>query len=200
MCTSVGHALGGLTAVWASEAAAGQSLAPGLEGSQKPRPAEPRAWWPLLCAALGALPDADLLFHTHRTASHSVTAVLLISIVAMGVTGKVTRRTSVVAGVVCGAAYGSHLLLDWLAMDRYWPFGIQALWPFSDAWFISSWDVFPQVKRQAFLDAATIRFNLGTIAFELSRLVPVAGACWLVRRWRLVRSPDRTSAGERAGR
>ena len=35
------------------------------------------------------------------------------------------------------AAYGSHLLLDWLGTDTAPPRGIMALWPFTDAYYIA---------------------------------------------------------------
>src|SRR5262245_8527125 len=77
------------------------------------------------CAALGVAADLDLLFPaTHRTITHSVTAVAIVSIVAIVVTGKVisTRRfapRSMQARIVaaCAIAYASHLLLDWLGAD-----------------------------------------------------------------------------------
>ena len=78
----------------------------------------------------------------HRTVTHSVGAVALTMIIAAAVTGWVTRRVKVKVGtrlkylgvaVICAAAYGSHLLLDWLGADRKAAYGIQALWPFSHA-------------------------------------------------------------------
>jgi membrane-bound metal-dependent hydrolase YbcI (DUF457 family) len=46
----------------------------------------------LSCVALAVLPDADLLYMPiHRTATHSIGATILVTILAIAVTGKVTR-------------------------------------------------------------------------------------------------------------
>jgi membrane-bound metal-dependent hydrolase YbcI (DUF457 family) len=105
---------------------------------------------------------------------------------------------------MCGAAYGSHLLLDWLAMDANPPFGLQILWPFSRAWFISGVDLFVQTERRHLFSLATIRTNLGAMAWEAAILVPVLVVLWLVREKALARfSAELTRrdhpAQERAG-
>src|SRR5207237_946162 len=111
-----------------------------------------------VCVALAAAPDLDLLVHgAHRTATHSLTATALVTMIAFAVTGKVTRRRT---ALVCGISYGSHLFLDWLAADKYPPYGIELLWPFSRRWFISDLDLFRQTARQEFLTAPIIRQNL----------------------------------------
>src|SRR5262245_22500904 len=149
------------------------------------------------CAALGVAADLDLLFPaTHRTITHSVTAVAIVSIVAIVVTGKVistrrfaprsmqaisTRRfapRSMQARIVaaCAIAYVSHLLLDWLGADPVPPRGLQILWPFSEHWFISDWDVFRGTTRRELLTAHAWWINLTAIAQEVAILGPVA---WL---------------------
>jgi membrane-bound metal-dependent hydrolase YbcI (DUF457 family) len=164
MPSPIGHILAGVATVWSADVATG-----------RPTPARTV----LVCAALAAMPDADLVIRgSHRTATHSLTAVVVVFIVAAAVTGQVTRwRTA----LVCAAAYASHLLLDWLGVDGYPPRGIQMLWPFSDAWFISDWDVFRQTARQQLLTAPVIRTNLLAIAQELAILVPVLYLLWVVR-------------------
>jgi len=82
---------------------------------------------------------------------------------------------------MCAAAYATHLLLDWLGVDNYPPRGIQALWPFSDAWFISDLDVFRQTARRQLATAAVIRLNVLAIAQETAILLPIVAALWLVR-------------------
>ena len=82
---------------------------------------------------------------------------------------------------ICAAAYGSHLLLDWLAIDRRMPYGLQVLWPFSDGWYISGLNLFPQTERRNLLSAATLAVNLTAMAFETAVMLPVLGLVWLVR-------------------
>lgn len=175
MPSPIGHALAGVGVVWSADLA---------DGRRSSRPLV------LVCAGLGMLPDADLLFPgAHRTATHSVTAAVLTFIIAAVVTGKVTRLRASRFGAparwrtatVCGLAYASHLLLDWLGADRFAPFGIQLLWPFSDRWFISNLDLFRQTARRQFLTAPIIRQNAIAVAQEIAILAPILVALWLVR-------------------
>ncbi len=124
-------------------------------------------------------PDLDLLVPgTHRTATHSIAAACVTFIIAALVTGQVLRwRTS----VICGLAYATHLLLDWLGADNFPPRGIQLLWPWSHRWFISDLDVFRQTARRHFLTAPIIHQNLVAVAQELAILVPIVWLLWLVR-------------------
>jgi membrane-bound metal-dependent hydrolase YbcI (DUF457 family) len=203
MPSPVGHALGGVLAAWAAD------LLPGRRAWRAATPA-PYAFTAragaltLAAAGLGAAPDLDLFLEQHRAITHSAGAVAAVFIVALGVTGQVTRKVqrakfkrqskstsetltveSVVrVAAICAAAYGSHLLLDWLAIDRRMPYGLQALWPFSDAWYISGLDVFPQTERRNLLSLATLRTNLWAIAYETAVLLPGLGLVWLLSRRR----------------
>jgi membrane-bound metal-dependent hydrolase YbcI (DUF457 family) len=176
MPSPIGHALSGIAVAWSAR------LAERRRASTIQQSAA--GHWPdhlvPLCMALAAAPDLDLLVHgAHRTATHSVTAALLVTIVAAAVTREVTRwRTA----LICGVSYGSHLLLDWLAADTYPPYGIQLLWPFSDRWFISHIDLFRQTARQEFLTAPIIRQNLVAVAQELLILLPILAVLWYARR------------------
>lgn len=193
MPSPVGHVLAG--------------IAVALVGNRQPDAFSFRAFlrYPptLWAVALAALPDADLLLTGfHRTATHSLLATLVVTIVAMAVTGQVTRagrgdrgwklggskdppyilgtrglglgasrsgigRVAWNVVLLCAAAHASHLLLDWLGGDRSQPAGIQLLWPWSDRWFISGWDIFPQVERRRILSAASVAVNLNALVWEL---------------------------------
>ena len=203
MPSPIGHALSGVAIAWT--ASLGEPRDPaGRTVSDR--------WLPVY-VALAAAPDLDLLVHgAHRTATHSVTAMVLVTIVAAAVTGQVTRlralrfggqaprRASRFGGqaprrasrfdrqarwrvaLLCGISYGSHLLLDWLAADNYPPRGIQLLWPFSGRWFISDVDLFRQTARQEFLTAPIIRQNLIAVAQECLILLPILALTWWARR------------------
>lgn len=181
MPSPIGHALAGVAVAWAADLADGRRSSPRLV---------------IVCAGLGMLPDADLLFRgAHRTATHSITAAVLTFIIAAAVTGQVTRCQTPSSGVrhptmvsdtwrvatVCALAYASHLLLDWLGADHFAPFGIQLLWPFSDRWFISNLDLFRQTARRDFLTAPIIRQNAIAVAQEIAILAPILVALWLIR-------------------
>jgi inner membrane protein len=196
MPSPVGHALAGVAVAWAAD------LAPGR-----------RAWrtadrtaslfarsggtLTLVCGALAAAPDLDLIFLSrHRAITHSLGAVITTFIVATAVTGWVTRLSSrglpasglepqrrpvLRIGLMCAAAYGSHLFLDWLAVDTTLPYGLQALWPFSDRWYISGLDLFPGTERRDILSLTAFRTNLIAVSYEAAMLLPVLGLVWLVR-------------------
>jgi inner membrane protein len=175
MPSPVGHALAGLSVVYAADIIGQRRSSTRLV---------------VAAAALAALPDADLLLPgAHRTLTHSVTAACVTFIVAAAVTGQVTRlrapRFSALArwrtATICGLAYASHLLLDWLGADNTPPRGIQLFWPWSHRWFISDLDIFPQTARRHFLTAPTVYQNLLAVGQELLILVPVVLVLWLVR-------------------
>jgi len=180
MPSPIGHALGGVAAAWTADL---------VDGRRDER------WQPLLLyMTLAAAPDLDLVVPGgHRMATHSLFAVLLVFIIAAAVTAQVTPlRASRVGGharwrdaVVCAAAYGSHLLLDWLGADNMPPRGIQLLWPVSDRWFISDLDLFRQTARQQFLRPAIMRQNAIAVAQELAIMAPIVALLWWARHKKL---------------
>jgi membrane-bound metal-dependent hydrolase YbcI (DUF457 family) len=128
--------------------------------------------------------------------SHSFVAILL-SVVAAGV---IARRASLTpiwqVALLCGLAYGSHPLLDWLGDDTKLPLGVQLLWPFSDTWYISQWRVFRATTLGGFFRPDTILSNIVAILQETALLAPIAMGAWMLRRDRLAvdfLQSDRTS-------
>src|SRR5262245_47784003 len=138
MPSPLGHALAGVIAGWA---VIGRSPHDPAVADAKPlgKPTQGRLamarlahidlthadWLPF--ALMGMLPDVDLLAGAHSTYTHSVGAALL----AMGVAAIVARqraraswRKAAIIGCAIGAAYGSHILLDWLGTDTAPPRGI----------------------------------------------------------------------------
>jgi inner membrane protein len=193
MPSPVGHALAGVAVAWVAD------LVPGRRAWRTAGPATSpfvRAGGilTLVCGALAVAPDLDLLVLRHRAITHSLGAVIIVFIVATAVTGWVTRGLPVVRiGLMCAAAYGSHLLLDWLAVDTTLPYGLQALWPFSDSWFISGVDLFPGTERRDILSLAAIRTNLRALSYETAILLPVLGLLWRVRVKALARLATETA-------
>jgi len=165
MPSPIGHALGGVGIAWSAELLTRRAVSTRVT---------------IACAAAAVSADIDLVLPMpHRTVTHSLTAVACV-IVAAAVTGWVTGRRA--HPMLFGAAYGSHLLLDWLAVDRSFPFGIQALWPFSARWFYSGVDLFPATERQYFFTAASFATNARAIGLELLIFAPLMLALWLFRR------------------
>ena len=140
----------------------------------------------IVCVLCAALPDADLLYHPiHRAFTDSVGSTILVTIMATGVTGWVTGRRSIGFGLLCGLAWGSHTVLDWLGADLNPPRGIKAFWPFSDQWFISGWDVFRGTERRRIFTLESLLYNIRAVLQELALLgPPMLLAFWLRARAR----------------
>jgi len=168
MPSPVGHALGGLAAGW---------LASGPGRLERPFTTA------ILFAALGAVPDIDVLVEgSHRLYTHSLVAVALVGL-TVAVSPRRLGGTRGRFALACAAAYGSHLLLDWLGDDRSAPIGIRALWPFTDAYYQSSALLFPPVERRYWLPGFWTA-NLRAIGWEVAVMaLPVLAAALLRRYW-----------------
>jgi membrane-bound metal-dependent hydrolase YbcI (DUF457 family) len=190
MPSPIGHALAGAAIAFGS--------APGLgiRGSTTEPDAHRLRFLTIACAALAALPDIDLAApYTHRTITHSLLATGVVTIIAAVVTGQVTPRAARRTTLICAAAYASHLLLDWLAVDDTPPRGLQILWPFSDRWFISGWDLFRGTARRNLFSVVSMRANVLAALQEIATLGPVAAIAWLVGVKTAARLPAEVSRG-----
>lgn len=179
MPSPVGHALGGFALGWLA-----------ARSSRLPHP----VLTAVAFAALGVVPDLDVLVEgTHRLYTHSVAAVALVAILAgvslraAGSWGLTSRERTALA-IAAAAAYGSHILLDWLGDDRSVPIGVRALWPFTDAFFQSDLRWFPRIERRYWLPSFWTD-NLHAIGWELLLLSPLAILALAVRM-RAPRRPD----------
>src|SRR5512134_1426075 len=122
MPSPVGHAIGGLTAGWGA-------------AGRPPYPAWLRQ--ALVLSAVGMLPDIDLLFGLHSGPTHGVGAALIVGLTAWAARSLAPVSAYVVTPLAATSAYASHILLDWLGEDTSAPFGVMALWPFTDHFFMS---------------------------------------------------------------
>jgi membrane-bound metal-dependent hydrolase YbcI (DUF457 family) len=133
MPTPIGHALGGIVAGFI----AGRTTANVPLGRR-------RVPVLLFFALLGMLPDIDLLvIDSHRHATHSLVAACGVGLLAV-----VVAPGRPLVWLASAAAYGSHLLLDWLGTDTVAPLGIMALWPFETTHFESPYHWFYPVCRE----------------------------------------------------
>jgi membrane-bound metal-dependent hydrolase YbcI (DUF457 family) len=179
MPSPIGHALAGVAAVWTAD------LVPGRRGFRVASTAASLyarfgGGLTLTCAALAVAPDLDVLLGTHRTITHSLGAVLFVGLFAAAMAANASRPILRVA-LMCAAAYGSHLLLDWLGADQRPPYGIQALWPMDTGWYISNAGVFRKTVRMLFPVNVIVRENAITAVSEILMLGPLLVILWLVR-------------------
>ncbi len=185
MPSPLGHALGGLLAggLLAPEpSAASAAHSPPARRAEVGRVAawldDRRHWWgrqAVVFGALGAMADLDFLIDRHNYESHSVGAAVLVAAIAWLIT-----RGRLRWALAAAAAYGSHIVLDWLGSDTVPPIGVMALWPFSGDfyqsdrhWFMAIWR---EVGRAGF-----VAHNLQAVLREVALLGPFVGLIW---RWR----------------
>ena len=78
-----------------------------------------------------------------------------------------------------GAAYGSHLLFDFIGRDTSPPLGIMALWPFSRDYFMSPVSILEPVSRRYWLPG----FWMHNVKVGLSELAIFGTFAALAWRW-----------------
>jgi membrane-bound metal-dependent hydrolase YbcI (DUF457 family) len=163
MPTPVGHALGGLAAAFLANAATRHPvLTPGIL---------------LVCVAAAVAPDLDIIAGHHRTYTHSVGFAALVGVVSwLALRRRVVHAAAAAVTVV--AAYGSHLLLDWLGKDTARPAGLTIFWPFSSTYIMSGLDVFGEVSRRYWLPNEFIFGNLRAVSWEVFLLLPFLIVAW----------------------
>ena len=179
MPSPIGHALAGIAVAWTADLIPRDRASRGVHGTA--------TWYEragggltVACAGLAAAPDLDLAFAAHRTVTHSIGAVFLVGLGAAVLAANARRPIARVA-LTCAAAYGSHLLLDWLGADHYPPFGIQLMWPINREWYISGLDVFRQTARLRIFTHGPMMTNLRAILQEIGILLPVVAVLWRAR-------------------
>ena len=172
MPSPLGHALAGVAV--GVLAAGPRALVRALDPPAAKRPIDTAVLAMLPFAALGMLPDVDLLFGVHSMYTHSIGAVVLILLAARAVTGR--WRWALAASL----AYGSHLVLDALGHDTTPPIGIMALWPFTSAYYQSDLHLFLPISRRYWV-AGFLAHNLTAVAREVLCLLPLTAlAYWRV--------------------
>jgi len=124
----------------------------------------------------------------HRGPSHSMAAALLVALAAAAVAWwrRGDRREVTWWAGFAAAAYGSHLLVDFLTVDAVPPYGAPFLWPVSMRFFHSGSSWFGEIvidpaSRLGFLRSLVTPTALATWMHEILRLLLVVGAVALVR-------------------
>jgi membrane-bound metal-dependent hydrolase YbcI (DUF457 family) len=126
--------------------------------------------------AAGLVPDLDLLVGSHSTYTHSVGAVGLVFVACWAG----TRFTDARRAAALAAAWGSHLLLDWLGNDTRAPIGIMALWPFTAEHYQSTLYVFDGISRRYWLPEQFVWGNLRAAVKEVAILSPIAALVYWI--------------------
>jgi hypothetical protein len=133
----------------------------------------PTSWRvPVALGVIACLPDLDLIAGQHSGRTHSVGFAAIAGIVAY--LGSRNGRFALAAA----AAYGSHVLFDWLGLDTAPPLGVMALWPFDHSFYMSAWTPLPPVSRRYWLPGFWTH-TIKVVIFELS----VFGGAFALAWW-----------------
>jgi membrane-bound metal-dependent hydrolase YbcI (DUF457 family) len=141
---------------------------------------------------VGTLADADFLvahyttvpYLRHHYFSHSIPFAILFTTVCWIILKLVKFHDSKKGAALLGAAYGSHLFLDYFAQDGSKPYGIPLLWPFTDQHFIAPFDIFFSIHRGEFVDLFSWH-NFFAILIEIAVLAPIVVLMFLLANSRL---------------
>ena len=82
---------------------------------------------------------------------------------------------------ILGAAYLTHIVLDLFSKDTAAPFGVELLWPFSDAFTISPVLLFDDIWRGTLRELFGLH-NWLAVAREVAIVGPVVAFVWWRRR------------------
>jgi membrane-bound metal-dependent hydrolase YbcI (DUF457 family) len=140
MPTPMGHAIGGLAVYLAS----------------RDRPLREDLPLALACAGTSLLPDLDFAIGPfagqsyHHYFTHSLGFTALFFLAAYLVCRFLGRARPFRDAAILSTAYLSHILLDMLGRDTTPPFGVQLLWPFSEAFYLPPFSIFDEVLRGTF--------------------------------------------------
>lgn len=150
-----------------------------------------KVWWRVaLFMLIGNLPDFDFLIGfvcgrpglVHRGVSHTILAAIVFGAVAGWIARRWRAEPFLPTAVAFGAAYASHLLIDWLSMDTRPPLGGQFLWPLSAAYYVSPVPIFAEIRidgitRTGFLETVLAWPTLVALVRESVVVLGVA-ATW----------------------
>lgn len=172
----------------------------GVPGGRRQGPDWRRA---VVFMTIGNLPDFDFLIGfvlgrpgmLHRGASHTVLAAVIFGLLAGAFVHWFRRERFAPSALLFGAAYLSHLALDFLTIDTRPPAGGQFLWPFSSEYFIAPVTIFREIHidgrtRVGFLQSVFAWPLLIVLAREVVISAVVLGTWLMLERARV---PDRAS-------
>jgi membrane-bound metal-dependent hydrolase YbcI (DUF457 family) len=142
-------------------------------------------------AAIGVMPDLDLLIGRHSAETHSIgVAVMVASVAALLRVPVASQRWRIWLAILL--AWMTHPLLDAFTEDSSVPIGIMMWWPFSSAYVHSGVTIFDSIYRRWWLPGFW-EHNVKAALKELMILgPPFAAVAWITLR-STNRTPVRSS-------
>ncbi len=121
----------------------------------------------------------------HHGISHSIGMALIFAVVCAWISRFFTQQTKLVFWVGL-LVFLSHLLGDYLGVDRVEPFGAQFLWPLSNEYYLAPFQFFHPVEHGDVGEATNTVFdkifsmdNVIAAAKEILLVLPL----WLITFW-----------------
>jgi inner membrane protein len=159
---------------------------------------EQRAYF-LVILLMANLPDIDYIpgvlmgqinaFHHWYT--HTLGWIAAVA-VASWLLWRKSDRVGWSVFAVLFAALASHLVADYFSADGSVPYGIMALWPFTDRFYISPESVFWSLRKTTWNDVFQW-YNVRAALYEGLVILPVIGAVLLFKRF--ARVPGKADVG-----
>ena len=153
---------------------------------------EQRAYF-LVIVLMANLPDIDYVpgvLVGEINAFHHYFTHTLGWIAAVAVASWLLLRKSSGAGwpvfIVLFAALASHLVADLLSADGNAPYGIMALWPFTDRFYISPSSIFWSLRKATWSDVFQW-YNVRAALYEALVILPMLVAVLVFKRFAPVR-------------
>ena len=133
-------------------------------------------------AAIGVMPDLDLLIGRHSAETHSIgVAVIVASVAALLRVPVASQRWRIWLAIFL--AWMTHPLLDAFTEDSSVPIGIMVWWPFSSAYVHSGVTIFDSIYRRWWLPGFW-EHNFNAALKELVILGPAfAAVAWITKRF-----------------
>lgn len=147
------------------------------------------AWrlrWPLLgCVALANAPDLDYVpgiatgdFNAyHHACTHSIGWCALVAAGIWCLLRARRAETDLSALGWLAAILLSHLAADLVTADRRPPFGLMALWPFDDRFYISPVTMFAHLRKRTYAEFLQWH-NVRAVLLEAAWCLPVLALAW----------------------
>ena len=127
-----------------------------------------------LCMAAACLPDIDFAWGRHNMETHSVGFAMLLGLAVW------MWQRDLRLAIACALATSTHVLFDWLGSDDAPPFGVMALWPFTQQFFYADAWVFGAISRH-YWRSDFVSQNVLAVLRELAILVPIVAALAVAR-------------------
>jgi len=124
----------------------------------------------------------------HHGISHSIGFACIIgTALSLIVSTKASKRFYLTNVLIVAGLYFSHIFLDFFSMDTLPPFGEKLLWPINGEYYISSFKLFFDIRRDISSNSEFILtlfnfHNVFAMTLEICVLLPIVGLIYFLRK------------------